>query len=108
MGTKIHASRQPRRPHFIADWAEKRGYSQADLAREIAVDKSNVSRWFKGTTPDEDSQNKLAALFSCERDSLFRHPDEDWMTRFLRGRRADEIERIQNMLEAAFPKRTAA
>jgi transcriptional regulator with XRE-family HTH domain len=102
---RIHASKQPRRPHFIAEWAELRGLKQADLAREIGADKSVVSRWFSGATPSEDWQQRLAALFHCEPQSLFRHPDEDWLSKFFAGRRKEEIDRIKATLEAAFPKR---
>ena len=106
--TRVHARKQPRRPHFIAEWAEKRGLIQADIAREIGADKSLVSRWFNGATPSVEYQERLAALFSCEPDSLFRHPDDDWIARFLRGRSADEVERIKAMLEAGFPRMKAA
>jgi transcriptional regulator with XRE-family HTH domain len=102
--TKIHPSKQPRRPHFIPDWAEKKGLSQADLAREIEVDKSLVSRWFSGSTPNEESQEKLAAFFEIDREALFRHPDDDWIRRFFEGRARDEIERAKKMLEMAFPR----
>ena len=86
--TRIHQSKQPKRPHFIAEWAEKRGLTQADMAHELDTDKSNVSRWFSGTSPGVKSQAKLAALFHCEPDDLFRHPDEDWIKRFFQGRSA--------------------
>jgi len=102
---RIHGSKQPRRPHFIVEWADVRGLTQAEIAKEIEADKSLVSRWFAGATPSEDYQNKLAALFHCEPQSLFRHPDEDWMTKFFKGRRKEEIDRIKATLEAAFPRK---
>lgn len=80
--------------------------TQADLARELGADKSVVSRWFNGTTPGEDWQTKLAALFEIERDSLFRHPDDDWLTKFFANRDRDEIERMKRTLETAFPRKT--
>lgn len=104
---QIHRSRQPRRPHFVPEWAERRGLSQTDLAEELDADKSVVSRWFNGTTPGLVYQRKLAALFfddEEEAEALFRHPDDDWLARFFRGRSKDEIERIKQTLEAAFPK----
>lgn len=106
--TTIHKSKQPRRPHFIPEWAEARNLTQADLAREIEADKSVVSRWFNGTTPGVEWQQKLAALFQCEPESLFRHPDDDWMSRFFQDRSRDELERMKTMLEAAFPRERAA
>lgn len=103
----IFPHRQPNRPHFIAEWAELRNMRQTDLARELNADKSVISRWFKGATPSAEWQEKLAALFGCDRESLFRHPSEDWIKRFFEGRSQEEIMRIQATLEAAFPRKTA-
>jgi len=105
---EIYKGRQPRRPHFIVEWAERRGLSQADLARELDADKSVVSRWFSGTTPGEEWQERLAALFQVSPASLFRHPDDDWLTKFFADRSREEIERIKQTLEAAFPRKGAA
>ena len=102
--TRIHHRATPNRPHYIVEWAEKRGMRQADLAEALSADKSVVSRWFNGSTPAEHWQAKLALLFNCEPEALFRHPDDDWITKFFKGRSADEIERIKATLEAAFPK----
>jgi transcriptional regulator with XRE-family HTH domain len=82
MLSEIHKTKQPRRPHFIEAWAEARNFSQADLARELGADKSIVSRWYDGSSPSREYQERLAALFHCEPDSIFRHPDDDWMARF--------------------------
>jgi transcriptional regulator with XRE-family HTH domain len=104
--TRIHKSKQPRRPHFIAEWAAKRNLSPTDLAREIGADKSVISRWYSGTSPSVEYQEKLAALFGCEPEAIFRHPDDDWIARFFRDRSLDELKRMQQMLEAAFPRKT--
>jgi transcriptional regulator with XRE-family HTH domain len=112
--TKIHESKQPRRPHFIPDWAERRHLNQADIARETGADKSIISRWFNGATPSVDWQVVLVGLFELDsRDDLFRSPDEHWMKRLfiknrdiieiLNDRTDDELKRIRQMLEAAFP-----
>lgn len=101
---KIHQTKQPRRPHFIVEWAELRGLKQADLVEALGADKSVVSRWFSGTSPGVEWQEKLAAFFGTDPDGIFRHPDDDWMTRFLRGRKREEVERIKTTLEAAFPR----
>lgn len=107
---RIHKGKQPNRPHHIQDWAELRGFKkQSELAKELGADKSLVSRWYDGTSPAQDWQRKLAALFFDnpeETESLFRHPDDDWIARFLRGRSREEVERAKRMLEAAFPPAT--
>jgi hypothetical protein len=104
---RIHRGKTPRRPHFIPEWAETRGLKPADLARELGADKSVVSRWYHGASPSQEWQAGLAALFACEPDALFRHPDDDWLSRFLQGRQLDEIQRIKATLEAAFPKKAS-
>lgn len=105
--TQIHKGKQPRRPHFIPEWAEARNLTQADLARELGADKSVVSRWFSGTTPGVEWQERLAALFHCEPESLFRHPDDDWFTRFFADRKREDIEKMKQMLEIAFPRKAS-
>jgi transcriptional regulator with XRE-family HTH domain len=96
------------RNHFIPEWAEERTKTQADLVRETGADKGTVSRWFSGNMP----RNKhLDALVVClqvaDREALFRHPNEDWIVRFLRERSEDEKKRIRTMLSAAFPTKVA-
>ena len=102
---QIHGGKQPRRPHHIADYAERRGLTQADLAREIGADKSVVSRWYSGASPSMDWQQKLAEFFEVDREALFRHPDDDWLTRFFADRNAEEVDRMKQLLEAAFPRK---
>lgn len=101
----IHKSKQPRRPHYVREWAEKRGLRPVDLATELDVDKSLVTRWYQGSTPNEESLAKLGALFGVEPESMFRDPDEDWLARLLRGRDREEIQRIITTIETAFPRK---
>lgn len=102
---RIHAGKQPRRPHYVREWAELRGLKAADVARAVEADKSLVSRWFAGSTPTPDYQQKLAALFSTSPEGLFRHPDDDWLTRFFTDRTREEVERIKRTMETAFPRK---
>lgn len=105
--TEIYRGRQVARPHHIEDWAEARDLQQKDIVRELGVDKSLVSRWYAGSTPSKEWQEKLADFFGIEREALFRHPNDDWVTRFFADRSNDEIARMKTMLEAAFPKKRA-
>jgi hypothetical protein len=102
--SNIHSGKTPTRIHFIVEWAEKRGLSQADIVREIGADKSVVSRWFSGSLPSEKYLEPLAGLFSTEVVGLFRHPEDDWMMKFLQERSLDELNRIRSTLEIAFPR----
>jgi transcriptional regulator with XRE-family HTH domain len=103
---KVIPSKQPCRPHHIPEWVETLDLTQAEFAEEIGADKGLVSRWYSGTSPGRGWQKKLAEFFNCEPESLFRHPDDDWIARFLRGRDKPEIERIKTVLESAFPKKS--
>lgn len=105
----IHDRKQPRRPHYIKEWAEKRQLRQVDIVAELGADKGLVSRWFQGSTPSREYQLKLAALFTADNDGadtdpalIFRHPDDDWLRRFMQQRSEEEVRRIKAMLEAAF------
>lgn len=97
-----------RRKHYIPEWADRRNLIQADLGRETGADKATVSRWFSGNTPQDHYLDALVVILAVDdRDALFRHPDDDWMARFLRGRSDEEKERIRIMLLAAFPQKVA-
>lgn len=98
-------SKQPRRPHYIEAWAMSHGLSQADLARKLGADKSIVSRWYAGTTPGTEWQERIAALFGISAESIFRHPDDEWMQQFFKGRTPDEIAHIKQAMEITFPRR---
>ena len=105
--TRIHADKTPIRLHYIAEWAAKRGMRQADIVRKTGVDKSTVSRWFKGTLPSEDHLIGLKELFALDEvASLFRDPDDDWLTRLFRNRSDEERQRIMKVIELSFPPRT--
>jgi transcriptional regulator with XRE-family HTH domain len=105
---RIHKDKQPMRPHHIADWADLRGMSQADLAEALGADKSVISRWFSGSTTSTKWQEALVHVLQCDSvESLFRHPNDDWLARFLSNRSKDEVERIKATLEAAFPRKIA-
>lgn len=103
--TTIHSGKTPNRRHYIVEWASKRNLRKADIARETGADKGLVTRWFKGTLPGPEYLDKLAALFGTESaESLFRHPDEDWIAKFFRDRSDADRERARELLDLAFPK----
>jgi transcriptional regulator with XRE-family HTH domain len=100
--TTIHGSKEARRIHFIVEWAEKRQLSQADIVREIGADKSLVSRWFSGTTPGKEWRPRLEALFNTDEGGLFRHPDDDWLSKFFRDKSDEDKRKAVELLEMFF------
>lgn len=96
------------RIHFIAEWLERRGMSQADVVRELGVNKGTVSKWCRGDLPGEDNLRALAALLNVGPSDLFRHPLDDWMSRFFMHRSAEQLKRMVDTLKAAFPEEGGA
>jgi hypothetical protein len=105
----IYSKRQPRRPHYLREWVERREFeTDAAFADAIWADKSVVSRWLdehNASTPGPDWQRKLGVFFGDEEDpaDIFRHPDDDWIAKFFRDRRPEEIEHIKKSMETTFP-----
>lgn len=55
---------------------KKHGFTQAKLAEQLGVDQSTVSLWEKGkTAPSRKTANRLAELFKCTVDDLFKAID---------------------------------
>lgn len=109
---RIYGNRQPRRPHYLPHLMERHGITRADIIEAIDVDKSQLSRWLdedKPATPSPEWAKKLGEFFGKGHDpvDIFADPDVDWLSRLLRDRSAEEIERIKAMIEAAFPARRA-
>lgn len=92
----------------MAEWMERRQITQAELHRATGADKGQISRWLQGAAPSQEWHDKLREFFQAGREGIFRHPDDDWLSRFFEGRQRDEIERIKATLEAAFPRKKAA
>lgn len=81
---------------------------------EDQIDKSQVYRWLKGNLPHAPTQIRIAAALNLndpdtgapDPEALLRHPDQDWIARRLKGKSREEIERIKQMIDLAFPTKT--
>lgn len=119
MVTRIHQNKQPIRRHFLNEWLVAKNLKPADLVDLLndpdrsmdleEIGKSQVYRWLAGQLPHPATQQRIAqALGEGDRpEALLRHPDDDWVARFMDGRSQEEIQRIKNTLENAFPKKDA-
>lgn len=99
---QANAHERPARMHFIREWAEKKGRKQKDFLERIDVNKSTVSRWFAGDMPSGERLVEIADFLGVDVPSLFRHPDDDWLSEFFRRRSAAEKERAIRILRATF------
>lgn len=114
---RIHQNKQPIRRHFLNEWLVAKDMDAPALLALLndpdrsshlnEVEKSQVYRWLKGQMPGPAHQERVAAALEIEPEALLRHPDDDWVARFLDGRSQDEIQRIKTTLESAFPKKDA-
>jgi transcriptional regulator with XRE-family HTH domain len=104
---EIHQGKEPIRRHYIKEWAELRGMRPVDLATELGVEISQVTRWFAGQMPRPDTQLRLAQLFGGEDadpNMIQRHPDDDWLAKFFTDRSDAERARIREAMELLFPR----
>lgn len=101
---RIHSGKTPQRIHYIAEWTAHRNLKQADLVRNLPVDKSTVSRWFGGSLPKEEHLRLLAEFLHTDVPGLFRHPDDDWIARMLRDRSDEERTRIVQIIKLSVPR----
>lgn len=63
--------------HYLPQWADKRGLSQAEIVRLTGVDRATVSRWFSGVLPKHKNRLLLAAALKIEQSDLLKPPPED-------------------------------
>lgn len=116
--TRIHQNKQPIRRHFLPEWLEAKGLDATDLLELLndpdrpmelnEVEKSQVYRWIAGQMPGPAAQKRIMdALDEEDPSALLRHPTNDWLAKFIDGRSQDELQRIRNTLENAFPKKDA-
>lgn len=94
------------RRHYIPEWAAKAGKRKVDIATDLEIDKSQLTRWFQGQLPQQLYQQILAGYFGIAPEALLRHPDDVWFSDFTDGRDDEERQRIRATLETAFPSKT--
>ncbi len=95
--------------HYIGEWMDHRDKSVADMVEALDLSTpSQVYRWLKGQKPQNDMLIRIAAYLEAEPpEALLRHPLDDWMTKFFRGRSEAEAKAIIELLERAYPLKSA-
>lgn len=119
---RIHKGKQPISKHYLKEWLDERDMGAMDLLDEInkalpdPIDKSQVYRWLKGQMPHDDMLVRIAGVLSIvdaetgapDPRGVLRDPNVDWIAQKLRGRSEDEVERVKQILDAAFPPKKRA
>lgn len=70
-------SRKRKKRHFIAEWAKARSVTPSMLIAATEADKSNVSRWLKGSEPSSDYMERIAAFFDVPAAQLYAPPPRE-------------------------------
>lgn len=94
--------KQAFRRHFIAEWCEYKGKRQADICRDIGASKGLVSKWFAGAMPREKWLTELAKYFDVEVTDLFKHPSDDWISKFLQNSTPQQRDQAIQILKTIF------
>lgn len=125
--TRIHPKKRlvvqnppkPRR-HYIAEWMVERRMEPMDLLNALndaasmdqpPIDKSQVYRWISGNKPQARFEQRIAAALNLldpetgdpDPQMLLSHPAQVWIARKIQGRPPEEINRIRQMVDLAFP-----
>lgn len=102
--SNIHSEDPHKRRHFIPEWSEKCGKKQADIVRDLGIEKSTVYRWFaEGVIPTEKHLKPLAEYLQVDEVvALFRHPDDDWVAKMFRNKTEEQKEAAVQMLKLFF------
>lgn len=116
----MSAKPQKLRRHCLPEWMEERGVSAPKLVEllnenategEGLIDKSQVYRWMKGQLPHAPTQERIARVLNIvnpitgkvDPKLLQSHPSQAWIYAKVSNRSDDELRRMREVLDAAFP-----
>jgi hypothetical protein len=110
------------RAHFLNEWLQEREMSPMDLVNGLndvasmdtpVIDKSQVYRWLKGQLPQRATQFRIAEALQLrdehgdpDPELLLTDPALAWIARKVKNRPQEEVERMKEIIELAFPSRT--
>jgi transcriptional regulator with XRE-family HTH domain len=95
-------SRRPkRRPEaFLKFWREKRGLSQAEVARRVGTSPDQVSRWESGHRGISLTVfRQIAAALGVDPADLFRHPDRPSLDKLARNLPEQDLHKLARVIE---------
>jgi transcriptional regulator with XRE-family HTH domain len=93
----------PRKPVqlFLAEWREKKGLTQQQLADRLDTSDVTISRWeTRARKPDDDAKAAIAWVLGIEVVDLYRHPDRPSADALLRGQPPEVIDQALRVITA--------
>jgi transcriptional regulator with XRE-family HTH domain len=94
---------EPKKPRhiYLAEWRERCGLTQVELARRLGVSSVSVSRWELGRALlNTDVMAAVAEAFDIEPQDLFRHPDQQSADALLRDQPAEIQDLVIRIIKA--------
>jgi transcriptional regulator with XRE-family HTH domain len=99
MATRIGPRKPPRL--FIAEWREKAGLTQEQLASRLDTTDVTISRWeTRKRQPNLDALAAIAEALDIELRDLYRLPSEPSADAMLRGQPKEVIEQAMRLIQA--------
>lgn len=93
----------PKKPFklFIADWREKKGLTQQQLADRLGTTDVTISRWeTRMRQADENAREAIAEALGIEPEDLRRHPDQPSADALLRDQPQEVVEQAIRLIQA--------
>jgi transcriptional regulator with XRE-family HTH domain len=99
MPPRIYPKRLPRL--YLAEWREKCGLTQQQLADRLETSDVTVSRWETGKRrPDLNAQEAIAEALGIESVDLRRHPSQPSADALLRGQPQEVVDQAMKLIAA--------
>lgn len=98
MPAKIGPRSRQRRRTYLAEWREKRGLTQKQLAGRLETTDMTVSRWERGLVTFD--YNAVAEALGIEPEDLWHHPDKPTANQLLRDQPPEVQEQAISLIRA--------
>jgi len=86
---------------YLAEWREKRGLTQQQLADRLETSDVTISRWETGKRrPDDDAKSAISWVLGIEVVDLYRHPEQPSADALLRGQPTEIQEQAFRVIAA--------
>lgn len=99
MADRIYARRKPHL--YLAEWREKKGLTQQQLADRLGASDVTISRWETGRRrPNLDAQEAISEALGIEAVDLRRHPSQPSADALLRDQPPEIVDMVLKQILA--------